>query len=155
MDGCPQPPLLEVKNLRTELRLRDRILPVVDDVSFSLNAGEMLGIVGESGCGKSMTALSIMRLVPDPPGRIVAGSVNLAGTELLALSERQMRALRGSSISMVFQEPMSALNPVRTVGSQIIEAIRLHQGLTQRSARARAIEMLELTHMPDPPARTR
>lgn len=153
MDGCPQPPLLEVKNLRTELRLRDRILPVVDDVSFSLNAGEMLGIVGESGCGKSMTALSIMRLVPDPPGRIVAGSVNLAGTELLALSERQMRALRGSSISMVFQEPMSALNPVRTVGSQIIEAIRLHQGLTQRSARARAIEMLELTHMPDPPAR--
>ena len=155
MDGCPQPPLLEVKNLRTELRLRDRILPVVDDVSFSLNAGEMLGIVGESGCGKSMTALSIMRLVPDPPGRIVAGSVNLAGTELLALSERQMRALRGSSISMVFQEPMSALNPVRTVGSQIIEAIRLHQGLTQCSARARAIEMLELTHMPDPPARTR
>ncbi len=153
MDGGRAQPLLEVRELRTELRIRSRILPVVNGISFDLDAGEMLGIVGESGCGKSMTALSLMRLVPDPPGRIVAGSVRLAGSELLTLPERQMRALRGSSISMVFQEPLTALNPVRTVGSQIVETIKLHQGLGARSARMLATEILELTRIPNASAR--
>jgi oligopeptide/dipeptide ABC transporter ATP-binding protein len=149
----PQKPLLDVQSLRTELRLRNRVLPVVNDVSFKLHAGETLGIVGESGCGKSMTALSVMRLVPNPPGRIVGGSVRFAGTELLTLPEREMRALRGSSISMVFQEPMTALNPVRTIGSQIAEAITLHEGLGKRAARDKAIEMLNLVRIADAPAR--
>jgi peptide/nickel transport system ATP-binding protein len=153
MPDSSQRPLLEVKNLRTELRLRNRVLPVVDDVSFKLHAGETLGIVGESGCGKSMTALSVMRLVPNPPGRIVGGSVRFADTELLTLPEREMRALRGNSISMVFQEPMTALNPVRTIGSQIAEAITLHEGLGKRAARDRAIEMLNLVRIPDAQAR--
>jgi peptide/nickel transport system ATP-binding protein len=148
-----QRPLLEVQSLRTELRLRNRVLPVVNDVSFKLRASETLGIVGESGCGKSMTALSVMRLVPNPPGRIVGGSVRCAGTELLTLPEREMRALRGNSISMVFQEPMTALNPVRTIGSQIAEAIMLHEGLGKRAARDRAIEMLNLVRIPDAQAR--
>ena len=144
-----EPPLLEVRGLRTELHLRNRVLPVVNDVSFHLHAGETLGIVGESGCGKSMTALSVMRLVPSPPARIVAGAVNFAGTDLLRLPESQMRRLRGNSISMIFQEPMTALNPVRTIGSQIVEAIRLHQGLGWRAARSRAAEMLDLVRIAD------
>ncbi|HEY6430477.1 MAG TPA: ABC transporter ATP-binding protein [Acetobacteraceae bacterium] len=148
-DGRNHTPLLQVVGLRTELRLRNRVLPVVQDVSFHLDSGETLGIVGESGCGKSMTALSVMRLVPSPPGRIESGSIRFAGTELLQLPEREMRRLRGNSISMIFQEPMTSLNPVRTVGSQIIEAIRLHQGLGWRAARARAAEMLDLVHIPD------
>ncbi len=143
------PPLLQVTGLRTELHLRNRVLPVVHDVSFHLGAGETLGIVGESGCGKTMTALSVMRLVPSPPGRIKSGSIRFAGTDLLQLPEREMRRLRGNSISMIFQEPMTALNPVRTVGNQIIEAIRLHQRLGWRAARARAAEMLDLVHIPD------
>jgi len=142
-------PLLTVRGLRTELRLRKRVLPVVQDLSFHLHSGETLGIVGESGCGKSMTALSVMRLVPSPPARIVAGSIEFGGTELLELPEPQMRRLRGSSISMIFQEPMTALNPVRTIGSQIVEAIRLHQGLGWRAARDRAAEMLDLVRIPD------
>ncbi len=145
--------VLEVRDLRTELRLRHRVLPVVNGVSFSLDAGETLGIVGESGCGKSMAALSIMRLVPTPPGRIAGGSVLLDGVDLLALSERRMRRLRGSSLSMVFQEPMTALNPLRTIGSQMIETITLHQGGGARAARDRAEEMLRLVRIPD--ARTR
>jgi len=147
--GPRSAPLLEVCGLRTELRLRNRLLPVVNDVSFQLHAGETVGIVGESGCGKSMTALSVMRLVPSPPGRIVGGSINFFGTELLRLPEWQMRRLRGNSISMIFQEPMTALNPVRTIGSQIIEAIRLHQGLGWRAARARAADMLDLVRVAD------
>jgi oligopeptide/dipeptide ABC transporter ATP-binding protein len=153
MLDASQRPLLEVQSLRTELRLRNRVLPVVNNVSFKLRASETLGIVGESGCGKSMTALSVMRLVPNPPGRIVGGSVRFAGTELLTLPEREMRALRGNSISMVFQEPMTALNPVRTIGSQIAEAITLHEGLGKRAARDRAIEMLNLVRIPDAQAR--
>jgi oligopeptide/dipeptide ABC transporter ATP-binding protein len=143
------PPVLDVAGLRTELRLHRRVLPVVNGVSFRVGAGETLSIVGESGCGKSMTALSIMRLVPDPPGRIVGGRVTLDGTDLLALPERRMRALRGNAVSMVFQEPMSSLNPLRTVGSQIIEAIVLHRGLGRRAARDRAEEMLHLVRIPD------
>jgi len=152
-DLAPDPEVLEVRGLRTELRLHNRVVPVVNDLSFSLRASETLGIVGESGCGKSMTALSIMRLVPDPPGRIAGGSVRFCGTELLDLSDRQMRKLRGSSISMVFQEPMTSLNPVRTIGSQIVEAIVTHRDPGRRAAQEQATEMLRLVRIPDARAR--
>ena len=145
--------VLEVRDLRTELRLRHRVLPVVNGLSFNLGSGETLGIVGESGCGKSMAALSIMRLVPAPPGRIAGGSVLLDGVDLLSLSERRMRRLRGSSLSMVFQEPMTSLNPVRTIGSQMIETITLHQDCSRRAAWERAEEMLRLVRIPDARAR--
>ena len=146
-------PVLEVAGLRTELHLRRRVLPVVDDVSFSVRAGETLAIVGESGCGKSMTALSIMRLVPRPACRIVAGRIALDGSDLLALPEAEMRAVRGSRLGMIFQEPMTSLNPVRTIGSQIIEAVMRHQPLGRGAARDRAEEMLRLVHVPAARAR--
>ena len=128
-------------------------MAAVNGLSFTLNEGETLAIVGESGCGKSMTALSIMRLVPDPPGRIVRGAIRFAGTDLLQLPLAEMRSIRGSSISMVFQEPMTSLNPVRTIGSQLAEAITLHQGLPRRAALDRSEEMLRLVRIPDPRAR--
>jgi peptide/nickel transport system ATP-binding protein len=125
----------------------------VDDVSFTLKRGETLALVGESGCGKSMTALSIMQLVPIPPGRIVGGSVTLDGRELLQLDENAMRAVRGNEISMIFQEPMTSLNPVMTIGDQIGEAIRLHQALPESAIAAKAVEMLRLVHIPEPAQR--
>ena len=128
-------------------------MAAVNGLSFTLNEGETLAIVGESGCGKSMTALSIMRLVPDPPGRIVRGAIRFAGSDLLQLPPAEMRRIRGSSISMVFQEPMTSLNPVRTIGSQLAEAITLHQGLPRRAALDRSEEMLRLVRIPDPRAR--
>jgi len=128
-------------------------MAAVNGLSFTLNEGETLAIVGESGCGKSMTALSIMRLVPDPPGRIVRGAIRFAGSDLLQLPLAEMRRIRGSSISMVFQEPMTSLNPVRTIGSQLAEAITLHQGLPRRAALDRSEEMLRLVRIPDPRAR--
>src|SRR5215468_958282 len=121
--------LLEVHDLRTYFYLRQGALKAVDGVSFSLQRGETLAIVGESGCGKSMTALSLMRLVPDPPGKLVGGSVNLAGVDLLKLDERAMRGVRGKDISMIFQEPMTSLNPVMTIGTQIAEVLLLHEKL--------------------------
>lgn len=136
--------LLDVENL--SVRFRDAT--VVDRLSFSVEAGETLAIVGESGCGKSITALALMRLVA-APGR-VEGGVRLDGTELTGLSERQMRAVRGKRIGIVFQDPMSALNPVLTVGEQIAEAVRAHGGLSARAARERAKELLDLVHIPDP-----
>jgi peptide/nickel transport system ATP-binding protein/oligopeptide transport system ATP-binding protein len=122
----------------------------VDGVDLRLEKGRTLGIVGESGCGKSVTALSVMRLIQSPPGRIVGGALKFRGTELLRLTDAQMRSIRGNDIAMIFQEPMMALNPVYTVGNQIIEAVMLHQDLDKHAARERAIEMLELVGIPSP-----
>jgi oligopeptide/dipeptide ABC transporter ATP-binding protein len=146
-------PLLEVENLRTEFRSGGSSFAAVDGVSFSLAPGETLGIVGESGCGKSVTSLSIMRLVPNPPGRITGGSVRLQGRNLLDLPEAEMRAVRGDAISMIFQEPMTSLNPVQTVGTQIVEGILLHRKISGAEARARALEMLRLVKIPSPETR--
>jgi peptide/nickel transport system ATP-binding protein len=147
------PPLLEVKDLRTEFRSGGSVFAAVDGVSFSLAPGETLGIVGESGCGKSVTSLSIMRLVPNPPGRIAGGEVRLEGRNLLDLPESEMREVRGDAVSMIFQEPMTSLNPVQTVGEQIVEAIRLHRSVTAAEARSRALEMLRLVKIPSPETR--
>jgi peptide/nickel transport system ATP-binding protein len=148
-------PLLEVEELRTYFDLRHGVVKAVDGVSFTLAPHETLAIVGESGCGKSMTALSLMRLVPDPPGRIVGGTVKLAGRDLLALDEEAMRAVRGKDIAMIFQEPMTSLNPVLTVGSQIAETILLHERVNKRAAWAKTVEMLQLTRIPEPAQRAR
>jgi peptide/nickel transport system ATP-binding protein len=146
-------PLLEVSDLRTHFRSGNEIARAVDGVSFVLHRGETLAIVGESGSGKSVTSLSIMRLVPTPPGEIVAGTVMFNGTDLLRLPERAMRRIRGNEISMIFQEPMSSLNPLLTVGEQIAEVVRLHQGLSWRAARRHAIDMLARVNIPDPESR--
>src|SRR5262249_6520319 len=119
--------VLEVRNLKTVFFTNSGLFKAVDDVSFHVRRGETLAIVGESGCGKSVTALSLMRLVPDPPGRIVGGSVTLEGTDLLALDAAGMREIRGNRISMIFQEPMTSLNPVMRIGDQITETVRLHR----------------------------
>jgi len=145
--------LLEVDGLTTFFFTRAGIIKAVDDVSFALGRGETLALVGESGCGKSMTALSLLRLVPDPPGRIVGGSIRLEGRDLLRLDDEAMRAVRGNEISMVFQEPMTSLNPVLTIGKQIGEAIRLHQDLPESAVAAKAIEMLRRVHIPEPEQR--
>src|SRR5919199_2784798 len=128
---APQParPLLEVEDLRTYFFTRDGIVRAVDGVSFSVASGETLAVVGESGCGKSVTSLSILRLIPSPPGRIVSGAIRFSGRDLLTLSDAEMRDIRGNAISMIFQEPMTSLNPVLTVGRQIGETLRLHEGL--------------------------
>ncbi len=147
--------VLEVEDLRTVLFTRQGAVQAVDGVSFSLRERETLALVGESGCGKSMTALSLMRLVPEPPGRIVGGSVRLLGRDLLQLAEPEMRAVRGKDISMIFQEPMTSLNPVLTIGSQISETIRLHEDLSKSAARDKAVEMLRLVRIPEPAARAR
>jgi oligopeptide/dipeptide ABC transporter ATP-binding protein len=140
--------VLEVTDLSTHLKVRSGIVRAVDRVSFSLAAGETLGLVGESGCGKTMTALSILRLVPEP-GKIVGGSVRFQGKNLLDIAESEMRKVRGKNISMIFQEPMSSLNPVVTIGRQISEAIVLHEGLSRRDARDKTVEMLTLVHIPE------
>jgi peptide/nickel transport system ATP-binding protein len=147
--------LLGVEDLQTFFYTRDGILKAVDGVSFTLRAGETLAIVGESGCGKSMTALSVMRLVPDPPGRIVGGAVRLSGIDLLGLDEAAMRDVRGKEISMIFQEPMTSLNPVMTIGRQITEVLLLHERLGRTAAREKAIEMLRLVRIPEPAQRAR
>src|SRR6266705_1354553 len=142
-------PLLEVADLKTWFFTRDGIVRAVDGVSFHVMPGETLAIVGESGCGKSVTALSILRLVASPPGRIVAGRIDFAGRNLLGLSEAEMRDVRGNDISMIFQEPMTSLNPVLTIGRQIGETLTLHQGLDRRAALAKAVDMLRLVHIPE------
>ena len=147
-------PLLSVEQLQTHFSTSDVINRAVDGVSFHVNAGETLAIVGESGCGKSVTAMSILRLIPEPPGKI-AGAIKFQGKDLLKLSDREMRAIRGNSISMIFQEPMTSLNPVLTVGRQIGETLRLHQGLSAHQAEERAIEMLELVGIPEARRRVR
>ena len=145
--------VLEVKGLKTVFFTNSGLFRAVDDVSFTVGRGETLAIVGESGCGKSVTALSIMRLVPDPPGRIVGGSVVLEGTDLLGLDEAEMRAIRGNRISMIFQEPMTSLNPVMRIGDQITEAVCLHRPMAQKDAWAKAVEMLRLVRIPEPERR--
>jgi peptide/nickel transport system ATP-binding protein len=145
--------VLDVKNLQTVFFTNSGLFKAVDDVSFSVRRGETLAIVGESGCGKSVSALSIMRLVPDPPGRIVGGSVMLEGTDLLGLDEAAMRAIRGNRISMIFQEPMTSLNPVMRIGDQITEAVRLHRDMTSKEAWKQAVDMLRLVRIPEPERR--
>jgi peptide/nickel transport system ATP-binding protein len=142
-------PLLEVEGLKTHFFTRDGVVRAVDGVSFSIQPGETLALVGESGCGKSVTSLSILRLIASPPGRTVAGSIRFNGHDLLGLTERAMRKVRGNEISMIFQEPMTSLNPVLTVGRQIAEALVLHRGLARGAATARAIEMLRLVNIPE------
>jgi len=146
-------PLLSVRHLVTAFDTDDGYVRAVDDVSFDLLPGRTLGIVGESGCGKSVTSLSIMRLIPSPPGFIEAGQVLFEGRDLFRLHESEMRSLRGNEISMIFQEPMTSLNPVYTIGWQIVEAIRLHQSMSRRAARLRAIELLNLVGIPAPAER--
>src|SRR5271169_5930080 len=142
-------PILEVADLRTWFFTRDGVVRAVDGVSFYVIPGETLAIVGESGCGKSVTALSVLRLIPSPPGRIVSGAIRFAGRDLLGLSGAAMREVRGNEISMIFQEPMTSLNPVLTIGHQIAETLTLHQGLDRRRALARAVDMLRLVHIPE------
>ena len=140
--------ILAIENLKTSFRTPDGIVRAVDDVSWTLARGEILGIVGESGCGKSMTALSVMGLVPDPPGRI-EGSIRLAGRELVGLPDAEMRAIRGNIVSMIFQEPMTSLDPVMRIGKQIAEPLILHQGLSHDAARARSVELLRRVRIPE------
>jgi len=146
--------LLEVTNLQTHFRTPDGVNRAVDGVSFHVNDAETLAVVGESGCGKSVTASSILRLVPEPPGKI-AGSIKFQGRELLTLPERAMRAIRGNDIGMIFQEPMTSLNPVLSVARQLGETLRLHEGLDRKAAEARAVEMLDLVGIPEPRRRVR
>jgi peptide/nickel transport system ATP-binding protein len=141
--------ILDITDLRTWFFTRDGIVRAVDGVSFEVFPGETLAIVGESGCGKSVMALSILRLIPSPPGRIVSGRIRFAGRNLLGLSEGEMRQVRGNEISMIFQEPMTSLNPVLTIGRQIAETLMLHQGLDHRAALDRAVDMLRLVHIPE------
>jgi len=142
-------PILDIADLRTWFFTRDGVVRAVDGVSFQVIPGETLAIVGESGCGKSVTALSILRLIPSPPGRIVSGAIRFAGRDLLGLSEAEMRQVRGNEISMIFQEPMTSLNPVLTIGRQIAETLTLHQGLHHKAALAKAVDMLRLVHIPE------
>jgi peptide/nickel transport system ATP-binding protein len=147
-------PLLEVENLQTHFGTPDGVVRAVEGLSFHIDAGETLGIVGESGCGKSVTSMSILRLIQEPPGKI-AGSIRFEGRDLLTVSEQEMRGIRGNAISMIFQEPMTSLNPVLTVGQQIGETVRLHQGMNARDAEAKAVEMLTLVGIPAPARRVR
>ncbi|HEY2863397.1 MAG TPA: ABC transporter ATP-binding protein [Casimicrobiaceae bacterium] len=146
-------PLLDVQGLKTYFFTRDGVVRAVDGVSFSVGRGETLAVVGESGCGKSVTSLSILRLIASPPGRTVEGRVIFEDRDLLALPEPEMRKVRGNAISMIFQEPMTSLNPVLTIGHQIAEALVLHRGLSSDAAEIRAIEMLRLVRMPEPERR--
>ena len=146
-------PLLEVKNLRTSFFGKGGEVRAADDVSLTLNAGETLGLVGESGCGKSVTAMSIMRLIPGPQGRILGGEVWLDGVDLLSLPEKEMRSVRGAQIGMIFQEPLTSLNPVLTIGRQMTETLEIHLGMDKRAAWARAAELLNMVHIPDAESR--
>jgi len=141
--------LLQVKNLKTQFFTQDGVVKAVDGVSFDLGEGETLGIVGESGCGKSVTVLSVMRLIPQPPGKIVDGEVLFDGEDLLKVSDEQIRRVRGNKIAMVFQDPMTSLNPVLTINQQISEALELHLGMSKEAARKRTIELLETVGIPE------
>jgi oligopeptide transport system ATP-binding protein len=142
------PPLLEVRNLKVQFKTQDGVVTAVNDVSFHLERGETLGIVGESGSGKSVTSLSLMRLIPNPPGKITEGSVMFDGENLLDYTEEEMRHVRGNRIAMIFQDPMTSLNPVLTIGRQITESLELHMKLTGAEARKRAVELLSMVGIP-------
>ena len=150
-----EPALLDVEDLRTYFHAEDEIARAVDGVSFTVGRGETLAIVGESGSGKSVTSLSIMRLIPSPPGEIAGGTIRFRGRDLLSMSEPEMRAIRGNEIGMIFQEPMSSLNPLLTVGEQISEVVRLHRGLGRAAAKRHAVEMLDSVNIPEPGRRAR
>ena len=145
--------ILQVDNLQTHFFTAVGTVRAVDGVSYDLKSGETLGVVGESGCGKSVSALSILRLVANPPGRIVGGAIRFEGRNLLELAEPEMERIRGNEISMIFQEPMTSLNPLFTIGRQVSEAIALHQGLSRKEAMARAVEMLRRVYIPEPERR--
>ncbi|MEA2759367.1 MAG: peptide/nickel transport system ATP-binding protein [Methylobacteriaceae bacterium] len=161
VSAAPAPPastsasVLSVHDLRTVFFTNRGLIKAVDGVSFNVKSREVLAIVGESGCGKSMTALSVMRLVPEPPGRIAGGRVMLGTRDLLQIEEREMRRVRGNDISMIFQEPMTSLNPVMTIGRQISEAVGLHQNLSKSAAAEKAVDMLRLVKIPEPAQRAR
>ncbi|MBI1290492.1 ATP-binding cassette domain-containing protein [bacterium] len=146
-------PLLEIRELRTYFYGHDTVAKAVDGVSYRINRRRTLGVVGESGCGKSITSMSIMRLIPQPPGKIVSGQIMFKGRDLLKLSEAEMRKVRGNQIAMIFQEPMTSLNPVFTVGDQIAEVFRIHRGLGRREALQEAVRMLEMVKIPSPKSR--
>src|SRR5680860_424738 len=146
-------PLLEVKNLKTQFFTQDGVVKAVDDVSFYVMPGETLGVVGESGSGKSMTGLSIMRLIPNPPGKIVNGEIIFNGNDVRKMSEEQVRSIRGNEIAMIFQDPMTSLNPVLTINRQISEALQLHMGMNKSQARARSVELLNVVSIPNSESR--
>ncbi len=146
-------PLLEVKNLRIELTTRDGVAPVIDDLSFTLNPGETMSFVGESGCGKSMTALALMGLLPEKVGRVAAGNIIFDGEDLSQASDERLRAIRGNEISMIFQEPMTSLKPVFTIVEQIAEVLRAHQGLSRKAAWTQSIELLNAVRIPNAKSR--
>lgn len=148
-------PLLKVENLRIELTTRDGIAPVIDDLSFELGAGECISFVGESGCGKSMTALGIMGLLPEKVGHIASGKITFDGEDLTTADEKRMQEIRGNEISMIFQEPMTSLNPVFTIGEQIAEVLRAHQGLGRTAALNSAIDLLDAVRIPNAKGRVR
>jgi oligopeptide transport system ATP-binding protein len=141
--------LLQVKDLKTEFRTQDGIVHAVNGISFDLAEGDTLGIVGESGCGKSVSMLSVMRLIPQPPGRIAGGEILFQGSDLLKLGDEEMRKVRGNKIAMIFQDPMTSLNPVLTISQQIGEALELHLGMTKEQARKRSVELLEMVKIPE------
>ena len=150
-----EPAILKVEDLKTEFHTSEGILRAVDGVSFKVKKGQVLGLVGESGCGKTVTALSVMRLIPQPPGKIAAGRVFFNGKDLLALPESQMRPFRGKRLAMVFQEPMTSLNPVFTIGNQIGEMLRLHLKMSRSEAQDRTVELLNLVGIPAPEQRVK
>ena len=142
-------PLLDVKNLKTQFFTQDGVVKAVDDVSFHIMPGETLGIVGESGCGKSITAMSLMRLIPSPPGKIVGGQIMFDGEDILKMSDEEVRSIRGNKIAMIFQDPMTSLNPVLTINRQISESLELHLGMSKSQSRARSIELLKMVGIPN------
>ncbi len=146
-------PVLQINDLRTYFQISDGTIKAVDGVNLAIRKGENLGLVGESGCGKTVLALSILKLVPDPPGRIVSGEIIFKNNDLISLNAEQMRHIRGNQISMIFQEPLSSLNPVYTIGEQIAEAIRLHQKANKKEAKGKSIELLNMVGIPDPAKR--
>ncbi len=145
--------LLEVNNLVTQFFTMEGVVKAVDDISYNLEAGETLGLVGESGCGKSVSALSVMRLIPWPPGKVMNGEVLFEGEDLLKIDNNEMRSIRGKEIAMVFQEPMTSLNPVLTIGRQLTETMELHLNLDKQGARQRAVDLLQMVGIPDPDRR--
>ena len=147
--------LLEVKDLRTHFFTNDGVLKAVDGVSYSIEEGETLGLVGESGCGKSVSALSVMRLVPDPPGKIVSGEIMLDGEDILKVGMEDMREIRGAKIAMVFQEPMTSLNPVLTIERQLTETLELHMGMSKGESRRESVSLLARVGIPDPDTRVK
>jgi len=149
------PPLLEVKDLHTEFRTGAGLVRAVDGISYTVDAGETVAIVGESGSGKSVSALSLLRLIPDPPGRITRGEIRFAGRDIMQLSDAEMREVRGGDIGMVFQEPMTPLNPVLTIGRQITETLEQHRGLDRYAANRRAVELLGMVGIADAERRLR